>query len=236
MKAVASIQKKLNLSDLKVKFIPVTTATRIPLVANGTVDISCDSAVNNAERKKQVAFTTTIFIVENTFLSKKANKYETWADLKGKTVVATSGAITIKLLTTLSKERNLDLKIITVKDHAEGLLMVETGRAAAFVMDDIILASLLANSKQPEDYFISKETMLLGPYGLLLRRNDPEFKKVVDEAIIEVFNSGEINHIYAKWFQSPIPPKGINLYWPVSARLKKIFEDPTDSDKLVDYQ
>ncbi|MES2832871.1 MAG: transporter substrate-binding domain-containing protein [Pseudomonadota bacterium] len=235
MKAVSAIQKQLGLTSLNVKMNPVTSATRIPLMANGTVDLECGSTTNNVERQKQVAFAPTTFVTANRLLSKKASGISTLDDMKGKPLVSTSGTSNLKQLTSLNGERNLGMNIMTAKDHAEAFLMVETGRAIAFGMDDILLASLAASSKSPADYTISSEALSVEPYGIMMRRDDPAFKKAVDTAIENVFKSGEINRIYAKWFQSPIPPKGINLNIPMSAVLKATIAKPTDSGDPATY-
>jgi glutamate/aspartate transport system substrate-binding protein len=235
MKAVTAIQKQLGLTALNVKMNPVTSATRIPLMANGTVDLECGSTTNNLERQKQVAFAPTTFVTANRLLSKKASNISTLADMKGKPIVSTSGTSNLKQLTSLNGEQNLGMNIMTAKDHAEAFLMVETGRATAFGMDDILLASLAASSKSPADYTISSEALSVEPYGIMMRRDDPQFKKAVDSAIEAVFKSGEINKIYAKWFQSPIPPKGINLNIPMSAPLKAVIAKPTDSGDPATY-
>ncbi|MFL9927014.1 amino acid ABC transporter substrate-binding protein [Herbaspirillum lusitanum] len=235
LKAATAIQKKLGLTSLNVKMVPVTSATRIPLIANGTTDISCDSATNNMERQKQVAFSVTEFVTANKFLAKKSANLKTLDDLKGKTVVSTSGTSNLKQITTLNTERNLGLNILAAKDHAEAFLMVETGRAAAFVMDDILLSSLAANSKAPGDYTVSAEALSVEPYGLILRRDDAPFKKVVDDALTVVYKGDDIKKIYAKWFQSPIPPKGVNLNVPMSAQLQAVLAKPTDSGEPSAY-
>jgi len=235
MKAVTAIQKQLGLTSLNVKMNPVTSATRIPLMANGTVDLECGSTTNNLERQKQVAFAPTTFVTANRLLSKKASGISTLADMKGKPLVSTSGTSNLKQLTSLNGEQNLGMNIMTAKDHAEAFLMVETGRAIAFGMDDVLLASLAASSKSPADYTISAEALSVEPYGIMMRRDDPAFKKAVDGAIESVFKSGEINRIYAKWFQSPIPPKGINLNIPMSAPLKAVIAKPTDSGDSAAY-
>jgi len=229
LKAATAIQKKLGLSSLNIKMVPVTSATRIPLIANGTTDISCDSATNNEERWKQVDFSVTEFVTANKFLSKKAANLKTLDDLKGKTVVSTSGTSNLKQITSLNTERNLGLNILAAKDHAEAFLMVETGRAAAFVMDDILLSSLAANSKAPGDYQVSTEALSVEPYGLILPRGDKDFKKVVDDALTVVYKGDDIKKIYGKWFQAPIPPKGINLNVPMSPQLQAVMAKPTDS-------
>jgi glutamate/aspartate transport system substrate-binding protein len=235
MKAASAIQKKLGLKQLNIKMVPVTSATRIPLISNGTTDISCDSATNNLERQKQVAFSVTEFVTANRILAKKSSNIKTLADLKGKTVVSTSGTSNIKQLTALNNELQLGMNILAAKDHAEAFLMVETDRAAAFVMDDILLAGLAANSKSPADYVITDEALSVEPYGLILRKNDEPFKKVVDDALIAVYQSPEIISIYDKWFNSPIPPKGVNLNVPMSASLKAVMAKPTDSGDPAAY-
>jgi glutamate/aspartate transport system substrate-binding protein len=235
MKIVTSVQKQLGLTALNVKLNPVTSATRIPLMANGTVDLECGSTTNNLERQKQVAFAPTTFLTANRLLSKKASNINTLADMKGKNLVSTSGTSNLKQVTSLNAERGLGMNIMTAKDHAEAFLMVETGRATAFAMDDILLASLAASSKSPSDYTITKEALSVEPYGIMLRREDPAFKKAVDTAIINVFKSGEIDRIYNKWFMSPIPPKNINLNWPMSEQLKAIIAKPTDSGDPAAY-
>ena len=229
LKAATAIQKKLGLTSLNIKMVPVTSATRIPLIANGTTDISCDSATNNQERWNQVAFSVTEFVTANKFLSKKAANLKTLDDLKGKTVVSTSGTSNLKQITALNAERNLGMNIPAAKDHAEAFLMVETGRAAAFVMDDILLSSLAANSKAPADYQVSSEALSVEPYGLILPKGDNDFKKVVDDALTVVYKGDDIKKIYAKWFQSPIPPKGVNLNVPMSPQLQAVLAKPTDS-------
>lgn len=235
LKIVTSIQKQLGLTALNVKMNPVTSATRIPLMANGTVDLECGSTTNNLERQKQVAFAPTTFVTANRLLSKKASNIATLDDMKGKAIVSTSGTSNLKQLTVLNGEKNLGMNIMTAKDHAEAFLMVETGRAVAFGMDDILLASLAASSKSPADYTISKEALSVEPYGIMMRRDDPAFKKAVDTAVENLFKSGDINRIYAKWFQSPIPPKGINLNIPMSAQLKAVVAKPTDSGDPAAY-
>jgi glutamate/aspartate transport system substrate-binding protein len=235
LKAATAIQKKLGLTALNIKMVPVTSATRIPLIANGTIDMSCGSATNNLERQKQVSFAPTMFVTANRLLAKKSSNIKSLDDMKGKTIVSTSGTSNLKQITTLNGEKNLGMNILTAKDHAEAFLMVETGRAVAFAMDDILLASLAASSKAPTDYAITTEALSVEPYGIILRRDDPQFKKVVDDALSAVYKSDEINRIYAKWFLSAIPPKGINLNVPMSAELKKAFAHPTDSGDPADY-
>ena len=233
---VEAVKKELKLDKLEIKLNPVTSATRIPLMANGTVDLECGSTTNNAERQKQVWFTNTHFLTASRFVSKKASNIKSIDDLKGKSVVSTSGTTNIKQLNEANAARNLGINIIPAKDHAEAFLMVETGRAAAFVMDDILLYSLVAGSKAPKDYEISTDALSVEPYGIMLRKDDPTFKKVVDDAMIATYKGGEINKIYDKWFLNPIPPKGVNLEVPMSDAFKRVIAKPTDSGDPKDYQ
>jgi glutamate/aspartate transport system substrate-binding protein len=236
MKVVDAIKAELKMPNLQVKLNPVTSATRIPLIANGTIDLECGSTTNNLEREKQVAFTNTYFLTANRFVSKKANNLKTVNDLKGKTVVSTSGTTNLKQITEMNGAQNMGMNILTAKDHAEAFLMVETDRATAFFMDDILLYSLVASSKSPADYVISAEALSIEPYSAMMRRDDPVFKKLVDTATANLFKSGQINALYTKWFLSPIPPKNINLNVPVSDALKKAFANPTDSGDPATYK
>jgi glutamate/aspartate transport system substrate-binding protein len=231
-----AVKAELKMDKLEVLLNPVTSATRIPLIANGTVDLECGSTTNNLERERQVGFTITHFVTANRFVSKKSANLKTVDDLKGKTIVSTAGTTNIKQITEIGAQKHLDLNIIAAKDHAEAFLMVETGRAAAFVMDDILLYSLVATSKSPGDYVISSDALSVEPYGIMLRRDDPAFKKVVDAKMVDIYKSGAITAIYEKWFLKPIPPKGINLNVPMSASFKKVVANPTDSGDPAVYR
>lgn len=236
-KIVDAVKKELKLDKLEVKLNPVTSATRIPLMANGTIDLECGSTTNNAEREKQVWFTNTHFLTASRYVSKKSSGLKSIDDLKGKTVVSTAGTTNIKQLTEANVKRSLGANIIPAKDHAEAFLMVETDRAVAFVMDDILLASLVASSKSPGDYVISKDAFSKPePYGIMLRKDDVPFKKVVDAATAALYTSGEGEKIYNKWFMSKIPPKGLNLNTPMSPELKHEFAKPSDSPNPDDYK
>jgi glutamate/aspartate transport system substrate-binding protein len=236
-KIADAVKAELKLDKLEVKMNPVTSSTRIPLLANGTVDLECGSTTNNPERQKQVAFTNTHFLTASRFAAKKANNLMTIDDLKGKTVVSTAGTTNIKQLTEANAARNLGITIIPAKEHAEAFLMVETDRAAAFVMDDILLASFIAGSKDPSAYTISKDAFSKPePYGIMLRRDDPAFKKLVDAATAKLYTSGEGQKLYDKWFMSKIPPKGLNLNTPIAPELKAEFAKPSDSPDPDSYK
>jgi glutamate/aspartate transport system substrate-binding protein len=233
---VDAVKKKLNMPNLKVALNPVTSSTRIPLMANGTIDLECGSTTNNAERKKQVDFGMTYFVIKYRYVAKKSSKMDTIEDLKGQTVVSTAGTTDIKALNELNSSKNMGMNILSANDHPAAFLMVETGRAKAFLMDDILLSGLVANSKNPGEFHISTASLGLEPYSLMLRRDDPEFKKVVDDTMSQLYKSGEIEKIYNKWFVNPIPPKNINLNVPIGDALKKVFEHPTDSPDPKVYE
>ena len=235
-KIVDAVKAQLKLPNLKVALQPVTSATRIPLIANGTVDMECGSTTNNIERQQQVSFVVTTFVTGNGLMSKAKNKIVDLEDLKGKTLVSTSGTSNLKQVTELNGTKNLSINIVPAADHPAAFQMVESDRAAAFAMDDILLYSLVAQSKNPADYYISPKQLSIEPYGIIVRRGDPDFKKVADGAIVAVMKSGEINKIYAKWFQSPIPPKNGNLNVPMSDALKKVIANPTDSGDPANYK
>ncbi len=233
---VDAIKAELKLDKIDVKYALVTSANRIPLMANGTIDLECGSTTNNVERQKQVSFTNSHFVTASRYVTKTASKIVKIEDLKGKTVVSTSGTTNIKQLNDVNNERKLGINILPANGHAEAFLMVETDRAVAFVMDDILLASLVASSKTPAAYQISSDAFSLPePYGIMLRRDDPAFKRVVDAATAMLYTSSEINNIYAKWFENPIPPKGLNLKLPMDPALKKTFQNPTDSGDPTKY-
>ena len=233
---VDAVKSELKMQKVDVKYQLVTSANRIPLMANGTIDLECGSTTNNLERQKQVWFTITHFVTANRFVSKKSAKLNKLEDLKGKTVVSTAGTTNIKQITELNSQKNLGANIVSANGHPEAFLMVETGRAAAFVMDDILLYSLVATSKSPKDYAISQDALSVEPYGIMLRKDDAAFKKVVDAAMTNLYKSGQINAIYEKWFQKQIPPKNVNLDLPMSAQLKKVIANPTSSGDPNDYK
>ena len=232
---VDAIKKEQKLPNLKVNYQLVTSANRIPLMANGTIDLECGSTTNNLARQEQVWFTITHFVTANRWVAKKSAKINSLNDLKGKTIVSTAGTTNIKQITEINAAQNLGMNIISANGHPEAFQMVETGRAVAFVMDDILLASLAASSRSPNDYAISSTALSVEPYGIMVRKDDKEFKAAVDKAMTDIYKSGRINAIYSKWFQKPIPPKGINLNLPMGAAFKKVVANPTASGDPKDY-
>jgi glutamate/aspartate transport system substrate-binding protein len=234
-KIADAVKAELKLPKLEVKLAPVTSATRLPLIANGTVDLECGSTTNNTERQQQVSFAPTTFVTATRFVAKKSAKLSDLADFKGKTVVSTAGTSNLKWLSEANTKDNLGMNIIPAKDHAEAFLMVDSGRAAAFFMDDILLYGLVASSKAPANWMVSSKAYTVEPYGIIEPKDDAPFKKVVDKAVTDLMASGELAKIYAKWFNAPIPPRGINLNVPLSEQLKKAIEKPTDSGEGKDY-
>lgn len=235
LKVVEHLRTQLAMPALKVAYNPVTSANRIPLMANGTIDLECGSTTNNAERQRQVAFAPTMFVISSRLLTKKASGIRSLADMKGKTLVATAGTTSLKQLTALNAQRGLGMKIVTGRDHPESFLMLETGRAAAEANDDILLAAQVATSKAPGDYALVGEALSVEPYGIMLRKGDAPFKQAVDAALAKVYQSPAMQAIYDKWFMQPIPPRGVNLKFPMPAALKAVLAKPTDSPDPAAY-
>ena len=225
---VEGLKKQLDMPDLKVKYNLVTSQTRIPLVQNGTVDVECGSTTNNVERQQQVDFSVGIFEVGTRLLSKKDSAYKDFADLKGKNVVTTAGTTSERILKAMNADKQMGMNVISAKDHGEAFNMLESGRAVAFMMDDALLAGEMAKAKKPADWAVTGTPQSYEIYGCMMRKGDPDFKKAVDDAIVAYYKSGDVNTSYNKWFNSPIPPKGLNLAFPMSKELKALIENPTD--------
>jgi glutamate/aspartate transport system substrate-binding protein len=228
MKVVEAVKSELRMPGLKVNLQPVTSANRIPLMQNGTVDLECGSTTNSLKRQEQVVFGPTYFVVNITAAVKADSGIRTLADLNGKTIATTSGTTSVPLLKQYEKTAAIDVKEIYGKDHAESFLLLANDRAAAFVMDDILLAGQIANSSMPAAYRIIPESLRQEPYSMMLRRDDPQFKALVDRAVGDVMRSGEIEQIYEKWFASPIPPRGTNLNFPMTPAIRDAFASPND--------
>lgn len=228
LKIVEAIKKDLDMPDLKVKYNLVTSQTRIPLVQNGTVDVECGSTTNNAERAQQVDFSIGIFEIGTRLLTKADSAYKDFDDLKGKNVVTTAGTTSERILKSMNADKQMGMNVISAKDHGESFQMLESGRAVAFMMDDALLAGEMAKAKKPTDWHVTGTAQSYEVYGCMVRKEDPAFKKAVDDAIVATFKSGEINTIFAKWFTQPIPPKGLNLMFPMSEELKALIANPND--------
>ena len=231
MKIVEGIKENLNMPDLKVRYNLITSQTRIPLVQNGTVDFECGSTTNNVERQEQVAFSNGFFEIGTRLLTKADSGITGFDDLAGKRLVTTAGTTSERYIRQYVDEKSLDTDVISAKDHGEGFLMLENGRADAFMMDDVLLAGEKAKAKNPDEWVIVGEPQSFEIYGCMMRKDDPEFKTVVNDALNKTFSSGEINSIYDKWFLNPIPPKNVNLKFEMSDNLKALIANPHDSDQ-----
>ncbi len=216
---VDEVKKATGRADLKVNLQPVTSANRIPLLTNGTIDIECGSTTNNSDRAKQVAFATNYFYTGTRFLVEADSGIKGLADLNNKIIVSTTGTTNFRIMRNLITEQKLPIELIGAKDHAESALLVESSRAAAFAMDDILLYGLRASAQNPATLAVVGEPIQVEPYAIMLRRDDPAFKTLVDGVLAGLMKSGEFERLYKKWFQSPIPPKGINLNAPMDKAL-----------------
>ncbi|HGN1707409.1 TPA: amino acid ABC transporter substrate-binding protein [Providencia rettgeri] len=225
---VDAVKKKLNMPDLQVKLIPITSQNRIPLLQNGTFDFECGSTTNNLERQKQAAFSNTIFVVGTRLLTKKDSGVKDFADLAGKNVVVTSGTTSEILLNQLNDEKNMKMRIISAKDHGDSFRTLESGRAVAFMMDDALLAGERAKAKKPDIWEIVGKPQTEEAYGCMLRKDDPQFKALVDETIANAQTSGVAEKSFDRWFNQPIPPKNLNLKFTLSDEMKALFKTPND--------
>ena len=217
---IDDVRKKLQKPNLEVVTMPVTSQNRIPLLVNGTYDLECGSTTNNAARGKDVAFSINMFYTGTRLLTKKTSGVKNYADLAKKTVASTTGTTNAQVIRKYSADKNLDMQVILGKDHDDSLLLVENDRATAFAMDDILLFGLMANSKNPASLQVVGDSLQVEAYACMLRKDDPEFKDLVDGSIARLMKSGEFAKMYSKWFESPIPPKGTNLSLPMSQPLK----------------
>ncbi|AFH94905.1 TPA: amino acid ABC transporter substrate-binding protein [Providencia stuartii] len=225
---VDAVKKKLNKPNLEVKLIPITSQNRIPLLQNGTYDFECGSTTNNLERQKQAAFSNTIFVVGTRLLTKNDSGVKDFADLAGKNVVVTSGTTSEILLNKLNDEKNMKMRIISAKDHGDSFRTLESGRAVAFMMDDALLAGERAKAKKPDIWEIVGKPQTEEAYGCMLRKDDPQFKALVDETIAKAQTSGTAEKSFDRWFNQPIPPKNLNLKFTLSDEMKELFKSPND--------
>ena len=235
-KIVDAIRTEIGAPDLKIEYVSANSANRIPLVVNETIDLHCASATNNLERQKQVDFLNSHFVTASAFVSKKADAIKSIDDLKGRTVVSVSGSTNLNQLNKVNTERNLGINVVGVKDQLEAFMMLETDRADAYVMDDVQLATGAARTKDPSVYVISSETFSLPePYGIIIRKNDPQLKAVANKATADLYRSEEMQKIYDKWFNSPIPPNGVNFNYPTPPALLQAWAHPSDSADPAAY-
>lgn len=217
---VGDVRTKLNRPNLEVAYMPVNAQNRMPLLINGTYDLECGSTTNNSARGKEVSFAISHFFTGTRLLAKKTSGIKNYANLANKTVTTTAGSTNEKVLRKYNEDKNLGMQIVLGKDYGDSLRLVEEGGAAAFAMDDILLFGLIANAKNPDALEVMGDTLQVEPYGCMMRKDDPEFKTLVDGTITRLMKSGEFSRLYTKWFQSPIPPQGMSLNMPMSEQLK----------------
>nr|WP_274712102.1 amino acid ABC transporter substrate-binding protein [Xenorhabdus bovienii] len=225
---VDAVKKKLDMPNLQVKLIPITSQNRIPLLQNGTYDFECGSTTNNLERQKQAAFSNTIFVVGTRLLTNKDSGIKGFDDLAGKHVVVTSGTTSEILLNKLNDEKQMQMRIISAKDHGDSFRTLESGRAVAFMMDDALLAGERAKAKKPDQWIIVGKPQSEEAYGCMLRKDDPQFKKLIDGTIVKVQTSGAAEKLFDLWFKQPIPPKKLNMNFSMSDEMKTLFKSPND--------
>ncbi|WP_236109275.1 amino acid ABC transporter substrate-binding protein [Pandoraea fibrosis] len=237
MKIVDAVKAKVGLPNLNVKYQPITSATRIPLMLNQTIDLTCGSDANTLDRQRQVAFSYTLYVGNEAAASLKRSNIRTLDDLRGKTVVTSSGTTDIAHINELNQQDGLGMKLTVAADHAASFMTMSSGRAVAFIITDILAASQIANAKNPDDYVMwNIEKMPVEPWALMMRRNDPQFRALVNDTLADMFKSGQMNALYQKWFESTLPSLGINLRIPMSEKLKHAIAVPNDSGDPKDYK
>ena len=228
MKIIDAVKAQLKLPDLKVNLTKVTPLIRMQMLMTGDIDLECGSSTNSVERQKQVAFVVTTFFTGTRMLVKTGSGIKNYKDLKGKAVAVTMGTTNERAIKDYNLQESVGIRFVHVKDHLEALAAVDNGSAVAFPSDDVLLYSMRANAKNPADLAVVGDFLTDEPYGIMLRKDDAPFKKLADGAVIALMKSGEIEKIYARWFQSPIPPKNVNLNMPMNSTLKKYIRNPSD--------
>ncbi len=229
---VDAVKKRLNNPNIKVEQQAVTSQNRIPLLQNGTIDLECGSTTNNSTRGKDVQFTINIFYTGTRLLAKKTSKIANYADLAKKTVASTTGSTNAMVIRKYNTDKSLGMEVVLGKDHDDSVLMVDSGRAAAFAMDDILLFGLMGNAKNPAEWEVVGDSLQVEPYACMLRKDDPKFQELVNGVIGGMMKSGEFEKLYTKWFMSPIPPKGQNLNLPMSKELRDNLKLASDKPAL----
>jgi glutamate/aspartate transport system substrate-binding protein len=227
-RVLADVQQRLGLPKLDIAYRVVSSQNRIPLLLNGSIDIECGSTTNNTQRQKDVAFAVTTYVEETRFAVRAGSGSETLAQLNGKRVSTPTGTPAVQVLRQKARSAGVEFRPVFGKDHGDSFLLVQTGRADAFVMDSQILAGTIARSKKPADYRIVGEVLSVEPIALMLRKGDPAFKKMVDDSLVAMMRSGEVARIYERWFMQPIPPAGIRFGLPPSAATQSAWAQPND--------
>ncbi len=229
---VEQVKRVTGRADLKVVPVAVTSQNRIPLLQNGTLDIECGSTTNNSERAKQVAFAINYFYTGTRFLVNASSGIQSLDDLKGKRVVSTTGSTNYQIMRNLNARQNLGIELLGARDHSDSFLMVQQGRADAFAMDDVLLYGLKAGANNPTQWAVVGEPIQVEPYAIMLRKDDAPFKQLIDGVLTQLMKGSEFESLYRKWFQSPVPPKGINLNAPMSKDLQNNLKELSDRPAL----
>lgn len=227
-KIANAVKRELKLPNLKVQYLPVDTATRFSSIIDGEADIECGSTTNNAERRTSVDFTIPHFFSSVRMVVKKGSGIKNWSNLRNKTIAITKNTTTIDLVNERSNVRSLNIKVLETRDDAESFAFVEQGKADAYAMDDVILYSFRSTAKNPANYTIVGDPLSVEPYSLMLRKDDPNFKKVVDKEMVRLVNEGELKKIYNYWFTQPHAPKNTNLNMPMGYLLRDSLQYPSD--------
>ena len=234
---VTAVRDRLQLPDLEVRRVEVASATRMPLVINGTLDLECGITTHTAERARSQAFSLTIFVAETRLMTRGGERVRSLFDQRGLPVASTIGTTSIQHLAKVNEQQGLGIRILGGLDDPEGFQMLKSGRASAFLMDDVLLRALVAQQGPgADDYRLSDQALTVEPYAIGLRRGDPQFKALVDEVLTGLYRSGEIHAIYRRWFESPLPPSGLNLKLPMSAAFRRVISNPTDSPDPERYR
>ncbi len=229
LKIVDAIKARLGLPEVKVAYTILTSTNRIPLLTNGTVDLDCATTTNTVQRQQQVGFAPSHFVTSITAAVKKDSGIQTFADLNGRKVSTVAGSTGIQLLRSYRKSGNIEIEDLPAKDTADGFLLMASGRTVAYILDDVQLAGLIATSPNPGDFkILTKESLREEPYGIMYRKDDPQFKELVDKTVTDLMKSGAIDQIYAKWFTRPIPPSNANLNFPMTDAVKEIYRNPNN--------
>jgi ABC-type amino acid transport substrate-binding protein len=229
LKIVDAVKARLALPKLEVRYMILTSTNRIPLLTNGSVDLDCATTTNTVQRQQQVAFAPSHFVTNITAAVKKNSGINTLADLNGKTVSTVAGSTGVQLLRTYRRSGNIEVQDLAAKDTADGFLMLASDRTAAYILDDVQLAGLIATSPKPDDFkILTQESLRQEPYGIMVRKDDAAFMAVVDKTVTELMTSGAIHEIYAKWFTRPIPPNNANLNFPMTDAVKAIYQSPNN--------
>ncbi|MDR6519588.1 glutamate/aspartate transport system substrate-binding protein [Variovorax paradoxus] len=228
LKIVDAVKARLGLAKIDVRYTMLNSTNRIPLLQNGTVDLDCATTTNTTQRQQQVDFAPSHFVANITAAVRKNSGIDTFADLNGKNVATVSGSTSIQLLRVARKSGTIEVNEIPGKDTSDGFLRLSNGRADAYVLDDVQLAGMIASSTNPGEYKILKESLRQEPYGIMLRKDDPQFKALVDETVTGLMKSGAIEQLYTKWFLSPIPPRNANLNFPMTDAVREIYKNPNN--------